>query len=79
MDRLPEIAMELVHLKVDVIVTVPAFTSRPRGRRPKRYLLSWFTADPVKQVHHEPRAARGNVTGLNADASRELWSKYLTF
>ena len=38
-----------------------------------------FTADPVQAGFVTSRARPGgNVTGLSADASPELWSKYLT-
>ena len=81
MDRLPEIAAELVHLKVDVIVTGSSIHVAAARQATKTIpIVMVFTADPV-QAGFVMSLARpgGNVTGLSADASRELWSKYLTF
>jgi len=81
MDRLPEIAAELVHLKVDVIVTGSSIHVAAARQATKTIpIVMVFTADPV-QAGFIMSLARpgGNVTGLSADASRELWSKYLTF
>jgi len=79
MDRLPEIAAELVRLKVDVIVTGSSIHVAAARQATKTIpIVMVFTADPV-QAGFVTSLARpgGNVTGLSADASRELWSKYL--
>ena len=79
MDRLPEIAAELVRLKVDVIVTGSSIHVAAARQATKTIpIVMVFTADPV-QAGFVTSLARpgGNVTGLTADASRELWSKYL--
>src|SRR5437899_713695 len=80
MDRLPEIAAELVRLRVDVIVTGSSIHVAAARQATKTIpIVMVFTADPV-QAGFVTSLARpgGNVTGLSADASRELWSKYLT-
>lgn len=81
MDRLPEIAAELVRLKVDVIVTGSSIhVAAARKATTTIPIVMVFTADPV-QAGFVASLARpgGNVTGLSADASSELWSKYLTY
>ena len=81
MDRLPQIAAELVRLQVDVIVTGSSIhVAAARKATLTIPIVMVFTADPV-QAGFITSLARpgGNVTGLSADASRELWSKYLTF
>jgi putative tryptophan/tyrosine transport system substrate-binding protein len=80
MDRLPEIAAELVRLRVDVIVTGSSIHVAAARQATKTIpVVMVFTADPV-QAGFVASLARpgGNVTGLSADASSELWSKYLT-
>ena len=80
MDRLPEIASELVRLRVDVIVTGSSIHVAAARQATKTVpIVMVFTADPV-QAGFVVSLARpgGNVTGLSADASRDLWSKYLT-
>jgi putative tryptophan/tyrosine transport system substrate-binding protein len=80
MDRLPEIAAELVRLRVDVIVTGSSIHVAAARQATKTIpIVMVFTADPV-QAGFVMSLARpgGNVTGLSADASSELWSKYLT-
>jgi putative ABC transport system substrate-binding protein len=79
MERLPEIAAELVRLRVDVIVTGSSIhVAAARHATTKIPIVMVFTADPV-QAGFVTSLARpgGNVTGLSADASGELWSKYL--
>jgi len=79
MERLPEIAAELVRLRVDVIVTGSSIhVAAARHATTKIPIVMVFTADPV-QAGFVTSLARpgGNVTGLSADASSELWSKYL--
>src|SRR6478672_13058374 len=80
MDRLPDIASELVRLRVDVIVTGSSIHVAAAVQATRTIpIVMVFTADPV-QAGFVTSLARpgGNVTGLSADASRELWSKYLT-
>jgi len=80
MDRLPAIAAELVRLRVDVIVTGSSIhVAAARQATTSIPIVMVFTADPV-QAGFVTSLARpgGNVTGLSADAGRELWSKYLT-
>src|SRR5258706_8114067 len=79
MERLAEIAAELVRLRGDVIVTGSSIhVAAARHATTKIPIVMVFTADPV-QAGFVTSLARpgGNVTGLSADASRELWSKYL--
>jgi len=80
MERLAEIAAELVRLRVDVIVTGSSIHVAAARQATKTIpIVMVFTADPV-QAGFVMSLARpgGNVTGLSADASSELWSKYLT-
>ena len=79
MDRLPNIAAELVRLRVDVIVTGSSIHVAAARQATKTIpIVMVFTADPV-QAGFVTSLARpgGNVTGLSADASRDLWIKYL--
>jgi len=79
MERLPNIAAELVRLRVDVIVTGSTIhVAAARQATTTIPIVMVFTADPV-QAGFVTSLARpgGNVTGLSADASPELWSKYL--
>ena len=80
MDRLPEIAAELVRLRVDVIVTGSSIhVAAARQATATIPIVMVFTADPVRAGFVTSLARPGgNVTGLSADASSELWSKYLT-
>jgi len=80
MDRLPDIASELVRLPVDVIVTGSSIHVAAAVQATKTIpIVMVFTADPVQAGFIRSLARPGgNVTGLSADASRELWSKYLT-
>jgi putative tryptophan/tyrosine transport system substrate-binding protein len=80
MDRLPEIAAELVRLRVDVIVTGSSIhVAAARQATQTIPIVMVFTADPVRAGFVMSLARPGgNVTGLSADASSELWSKYLT-
>jgi ABC-type uncharacterized transport system substrate-binding protein len=79
MDRLSEIAAELVRLRVDVIVTGSSIhVAAARQATNTIPIVMVFTADPVRAGFVTSLARPGgNVTGLTADASRELWSKYL--
>jgi putative ABC transport system substrate-binding protein len=80
MERLPELAAELVRSKVDVIVTgTNIHVAAVRGATSAIPIVFVFAADPVgsgfvKSLAHPG----GNVTGLSADAGPELWAKYLT-
>jgi len=79
MERLPDIADELARLRVDVIVTGSSIHVAAAVQATKTIpIVMVFTADPV-QAGFVKSLARpgGNVTGLSADASRELWSKYI--
>jgi putative ABC transport system substrate-binding protein len=79
MERLGEIAAELVRLRVDVIVTGSSIhVAAARRATATIPIVMVFTADPVEAGFVKSLARPGgNVTGLSADASRELWSKYL--
>ena len=79
MDRLPEIAAERVRLRVDVIVTGSSIHVAAAQQATKTIpIVMVFTADPVKAGFVASLARPGgNITGLSADASRDLWSKYL--
>jgi len=81
MERLPELAAELVRLRVDVVVTgTNIHVEAARHATSTIPIVMIFAADPVgsgfvKSLAHPG----GNITGLSADASPELWAKYLTF
>jgi len=79
MERLPDIADELARLRVDVIVTGSSIHVAAAVQATRTIpIVMVFTADPVQAGFVESRARPGgNVTGLSADASRELWSKYI--
>jgi putative ABC transport system substrate-binding protein len=80
MERLPDLAAELVRLRMDVIVTGSNIhVAAVRRATTTIPIVMVFTADPVGAgfVASLGRPG-GNVTGLTADASPELWAKYLT-
>jgi len=79
MERLPDLAAELVRLQVDVIVTGSNIHVAAVRRATKTIpIVMVFTADPVGAGFVASLARPGgNVTGLAADASPELWAKYL--
>jgi putative ABC transport system substrate-binding protein len=79
MERLPELAAELVRLRVDVIVTGSNIhVAAVRRATTTIPIVMVFTADPVGAGFVASLARPGgNVTGLAADASLELWAKYL--
>jgi len=79
MERLPELAAELVRLPVDVIVTGSNIhVAAVRRATTTIPIVMVFTADPVGAGFVSSLARPGgNVTGLAADASPELWAKYL--
>jgi len=79
MARLPEIAAELVRSRVEVIVTgTNIHVAAVRSVTTTVPTVMVFTSDPVGAgfVANLARPG-GNVTGLSADASPELWAKYL--
>ena len=79
MERLPDLAAELVRLRVDVIVTgTNIHVAAVRQATATIPIVMVFTADPVKAGFVASLARPGgNITGLTADASPELWAKYL--
>jgi putative tryptophan/tyrosine transport system substrate-binding protein len=80
MERLPDLAAELVRLRVDVIVTgTNLHVAAVRHATETIPIVMVFAADPVG-VGFVASLARpgGNVTGLTADASPDLWGKYLS-
>jgi putative tryptophan/tyrosine transport system substrate-binding protein len=79
MERLPDLAAELVRLRVDVIVTGSNIhVAAVRRATTTIPIVMVFTADPVRAGFVASLARPGgNVTGLTADASPELWAKYL--
>src|SRR5262245_6920822 len=79
MERLPDLAAELVRLRVDVIVTGSNIhVAAVRRATTTIPIVMVFTADPVRAGFVASLARPGgNVTGLAADASPELWAKYL--
>ena len=80
MERLPDLAAELVRLHVDVIVTgTNLHVQAVREATATIPIVMVFAADPVgsKFVGSLARPG-GNTTGLSAEASPELWGKYLT-
>ena len=79
MERLPDLAAELVRARVEVIVTgTNIHVAAVRSVTTTVPTVMVFTADPVGAgfVANLARPG-GNVTGLSADASPELWAKYL--
>jgi ABC-type uncharacterized transport system substrate-binding protein len=79
MERLPELAAELVRLRVDVIVTgTNIHVAAVRGATTAIPIVMVFAADPVRSGFVASLARPGgNITGLSADASPDLWAKYL--
>jgi putative ABC transport system substrate-binding protein len=79
MERLPELAAELVRLQVDVIVTGTNFhVAAVRKATATIPIVMIFAEDPMGSGFVTSLAhPGGNVTGLSAEASSELWGKYL--
>ena len=79
MERLPVIAEELVQMPVEVIVTgTNIHVAAVRSVTKTVPTVMVFTSDPVGAGFVTNLAhPGGNVTGLSADASPELWKKYL--
>jgi putative ABC transport system substrate-binding protein len=80
MERLPDLAAELARLKVDVIVTgTNLHVAAVRHATETIPIVTVFAADPVGAGFVASLARPGgNVTGLSADASPDLWGKYLS-
>ncbi len=80
MERLPDLAAELVRLRVDVIVTGTNFhVAAVRQATATIPVVMVFAEDPVGSGFIASLSRPGgNVTGLSAEASSELWGKYLT-
>jgi putative ABC transport system substrate-binding protein len=80
MEQLPALAAELVRLKVDVIVTgTNIHVDAVRHATSTIPIVFVFAADPVGSGFVTSLARPGgNLTGLSAEASPELWPKYLT-
>jgi putative tryptophan/tyrosine transport system substrate-binding protein len=80
MERLPDLAAELVRLRVDVIVTgTNLHVAAVRRATETIPIVTVFAADPVGAGFVASLARPGgNVTGLSADASPDLWGKYLS-
>ena len=80
MERLPELAAELVRLHVDVIVTgTNLHVAAVRRATATIPIVMVFAENPVGSGFVASLARPGgNVTGLSADASPELWAKYLS-
>src|SRR5260221_5144245 len=78
-EPLPELAAELVRLQVDVIVTgTNIHVAAARGATTTIPIVMVFAADPVRSGFVASLARPGGTTtGLSADASPELWAKYL--
>jgi putative tryptophan/tyrosine transport system substrate-binding protein len=79
MERLRDLAAELVRLRVEVIVTgTNIHVAAVRRVTTTVPIVMVFTADPVRAgfVTSLSRPG-GNVTGLSADTGPELWAKYL--
>jgi putative tryptophan/tyrosine transport system substrate-binding protein len=79
MERLPDLAGELVRLDVDVIVTgTNLHVAAVRNATSTIPIVMVFAADPVGSGFIQSLSRPGgNVTGLSADASPDLWAKYL--
>jgi putative ABC transport system substrate-binding protein len=80
LEQLPDLAAELVRLKVDVIATgTNPHVVAARQATSTIPIVMVFTADPVSAGFVASLAPpRGNVTGLTADASSEFWAKSLS-
>jgi ABC-type uncharacterized transport system substrate-binding protein len=79
-ERLPELAADLVRQRVDVIVTGTNFhVAAVRGATSTIPIVMVFVEDPVGSGFAASLSRPGgNVTGLSAEASSDLWAKYLT-
>jgi len=79
-DRLPELAAELVRLKVDVIVTGSNLhVEAARQATSTIPIVMIYAADPVGAGFVASLARPGgNITGLASDASHEQWAKFIS-
>jgi putative tryptophan/tyrosine transport system substrate-binding protein len=79
-DRLPELAAELVRLNVDVIVTGSNLhVEAARQATSTIPIVMIYAADPVGAGFVASLARPGgNITGLASDASHEQWAKFLS-
>ena len=79
-DRLPELAAELVRLKVDVIVTGSNLhVEAARQATSTIPIVMIYAADPVGAGFVASLARPGgNITGLASDASHEQWAKFVS-
>jgi putative ABC transport system substrate-binding protein len=80
LERLPDLAAELVRLKVDVIVTgTNPHVVAARQATSTIPIVMVFAADPVSAGFVASLARpKHNVTGLTSDASSEFWAKSLS-
>jgi ABC-type uncharacterized transport system substrate-binding protein len=80
LERLPELAAELVRLRVDVIVNGSNIHVAAAQRATATIPIVMVAAlDPVGAGFIASLARPGgNITGLSSDASREIWGKQLT-
>jgi putative tryptophan/tyrosine transport system substrate-binding protein len=79
MERLPDLAAELVRLDVDVIVTgTNLHVIAVRNATSTKPIVMVFAADPVGSGFIQSLSRPGgNITGLSSDAGPDLWAKYL--
>src|SRR3954467_9458086 len=80
MERLPELAAELVRLKVDIIVTGSNLhVEAARQATSTIPIVMIYAADPVGAGFVGSLARPGgNITGLASDASSEQWAKFVS-
>jgi len=80
MERLPDLAAELVRLDVDVIVTgTNLHVAAVRNATSTKPIVMVFAADPVGSGFIQSLSRPGgNITGLSSDAGPDLWAKYLS-
>jgi len=79
LERLPELAAELVRLQVDLIVTsLDPQTRAARQATPTIPIVMILGVDPVGSgfIHSLARPG-GNITGLTVDVTPEIWAKRL--
>lgn len=80
MERLPDLAAELVRLKVDVIVTGSnQHVVAAQHATSTIPIVFIYTVDPVAAGFVASLARPGgNITGLTSDASPEFWARFLS-
>src|SRR5439155_5816187 len=76
-ERLPELAAELVGLRVDLIIAAgTAGTRAAKSATATIPIVMVGAGDPVKAGFVPSMARpRGNITGLTSDVTPETWSK----